>query len=88
MIIHDPFRYIIFDIKARFTEDIRSVPMEGGELLSSMEPGVRIQIAKRSFDEPAKVKLRVSVDPTFHFYLAAFILIQKAMFAEISKSHS
>ncbi|ELU15367.1 hypothetical protein CAPTEDRAFT_199444 [Capitella teleta] len=30
VIIHDPFRYIIFDIKARFIEDVRTIPAGGG----------------------------------------------------------
>lgn len=59
VIIHDPFRYIIFDIKARFIEDVRTIPAGGGELISSMDSGVHVRITKRSFDGPARVKLRV-----------------------------
>jgi hypothetical protein len=36
------------------------IPPEGGEVYSSMEPGVRAIIYRRTFDEPAKVKIRVS----------------------------
>ena len=70
MIIHDPFRYIIFDIKARFIEDTRMVPGGGGELVSSMDPGVRLRVPKRSFDAPARVKLRVR---DFHQIVSLFI---------------
>ena len=37
------------------------IPPEGGEIYSSMEPGVRAIIYRRTFDETAKAKIRVSL---------------------------
>jgi hypothetical protein len=59
VIIHDPFQYIIFDIKARFTEDGGTIPESGGEVVSSVDPGVYVRVAKRTFDRSTRVKLRV-----------------------------
>ena len=56
----EDFQYMLFDIKARYWEDSRTVPLGGGEVESTMEPGVKVMAAKNTFDAAAKVKVRVS----------------------------
>lgn len=58
-VIREPFTNVIFDIKARYLENSRMIPVEGGEFSSTMENGVRVFVHKRTFDETTKVKLRV-----------------------------
>jgi len=60
VVIPQSFDSIIFDIKMRYFEDTRDIGAEGGEIQSTLESGVKVIIHKRTFDDDAKVKVRVS----------------------------
>ena len=54
-----PFHFVIFDVKVRYREDVATIGPAGGELESQMEQGIRVEVRSRTFDQPAKMKLKV-----------------------------
>ena len=61
ILINDPFQQMVFDIKARYIEDVHQVENEATEIRSTMEPDLKIAVGRRSFDSPAILKVRVSL---------------------------
>ena len=46
--------------QVRYREDVKTISPNGGELESKMEQGIRVEVKSRTFDKPAKMKLKVN----------------------------